>query len=584
LQQANVRVGGAAEDERLGWSVAGVGDVNGDGRLDIMVGAPFAANNERASSGSAHVLYGPFAGADLDVGAPDVRGFRIDGAAEGDFAGGSVAAGDLNGDRRADLLVGAPEADNLERGQSGSVYVVFGGARRGQLDLATLAAGYRVDGAEPGDQAGWSVGRGGDVNGDGRADMLVGAPLADNNGRFESGSAYVVLGKSSTEGIDLAFSTSVHLQLDGADTGERAGWSVGAAGDVNGDRRPDLVVGAPWANANGRFFSGSAYVIFGQAAATTVDLATLGGSGFRIDGPTDGDIVFGGAGWAVSGAGDVNGDGRADVIVGFPFYNARSREDSGAAFVVFGKATPAPVDLASLGNRGFRIDGARAGDLAGASVAGLGDVNFDGRADLLVGAEQADNNGRKDSGSVYVVYGKNDTRAVDLRALGSAGARIDGEGADDLAGWSVAPAGDVNGDKRPDVLVGAHASDGNGRLQSGAAYLLFAPDQRPPKLVLTAPSPQRVVRRKGLTIRAFCDEPCSLRASGSISGVPLRPADARLSRAGGKALALGVSPAGLARLTGLLNAGKRVEATLTLRAVDAGGNVTLATAKVLVRR
>ena len=321
-----------------------------------------------------------------------------------------------------------PETDNLEREQSGSVYVVFGGARSGQLDLATLTAGYRIDGAETGDQTGWSVGRAGDVNGDGRTDMVVGAPLADSNDRIESGSAFVVLGKGSTDGIDLSFSPSVRLRMDGADTGERAGWSVAGAGDVNGDKRPDVVVGAPWANPNGRFFAGSAYVVFGQAASTTIDLAEPGGSGFRIDGPTDGDIVFGGVGWSVSGAGDVNGDGRADVIVGFPFYDAGQRQDSGAAFVVFGKATSAAVDLASLGNKGFRIDGARAGDLAGASVAALGDVNFDGRADLLVGAEQADNNGREDSGSVYIVYGKKDARAVDLRALGNAGAEMDGEG------------------------------------------------------------------------------------------------------------------------------------------------------------
>ncbi len=224
LQQANVRVSGAAEDDRLGWSVAGVGDVNGDRRLDVAVGAPFSANNERASSGSAHVLYGPFAGADLDVGAADVRGFRIDGAAEGDFAAGSIAAGDVNGDRRADLLIGSPETDNNEREQSGSVYVVFGGARRGQLDLATLTAGFRIDGAEDGDQAGWSVGRAGDVNGDGRADMLVGraaAPTttsASSRARPTSCSA-----KGSTDGIDLAFSTSVRLQLDGADTAGAGG-------------------------------------------------------------------------------------------------------------------------------------------------------------------------------------------------------------------------------------------------------------------------------------------------------------------------------------------------------------------------
>ena len=115
LQQANVRVSGAAEDDRLGWAVSGVGDFNGDRRPDVAVGAPFSANNGRATSGSAHVLYGPFAGADLDVGAADVRGFRIDGAAEGDFAAGSVAAGDVNGDRRADLLIGSPEADYNDR-------------------------------------------------------------------------------------------------------------------------------------------------------------------------------------------------------------------------------------------------------------------------------------------------------------------------------------------------------------------------------------------------------------------------------------------------------------------------------------
>ena len=278
------------------------------------------------------------------------------------------------------------------------------------------------------------------------------------------------------------------------------------------------------------------------------------------------------------------------MIVGFPFYDAGQREDSGAAFVVFGKATPAPVDLASLGNRGFRIDGARAGDLAGASVAALGDVNFDGRADLLVGAEQADNNGRKDSGSAYVVYGKKDTRAVDLRALRSAGARIDGEVADDLAGWSVAPAGDVNGDKRPDVLVGAHASDGNGRHQSGAAYLLFAPDQRPARLAVTARSPQRVLAQKGVTLRASCDESCSMRATGAISvakprvRLPLLAAEARLSRAGQKVLKLALSSAARTRLAEVLQDSGQVQATLTLSALDADRNRSIATAKVIVRR
>ena len=108
-------------------------------------------------------------------------------------------------------------------------------------------------------------------------------------------------------------------------------------------------------------------------------------------------------GFAVAVAGDVNGDGRADVLVGAPSADNNGRTDSGSAYVVFGKASTAPVDLAALGQAGFRIDGAAAGDAA--DVAGAGDVNGDGRPDVLVGAQRADNNGRTNSGSAYVVYG-----------------------------------------------------------------------------------------------------------------------------------------------------------------------------------
>ncbi|HEU0304597.1 MAG TPA: integrin alpha [Gaiellaceae bacterium] len=591
LQQANVRVRGAAEDDRLGWSVAGLGDVNGDGKADVVVGAPFAGNNERASSGSAYVLYGPFGGAEIDVGARVIQGFRIDGAGEGDFAGGALAAaGDVNGDRLADVLVGAAETDFNEREQSGSVYVLFGGSHRGEIDLAPLGTlGFRVDGADSTDFAGSSVASAGDVNGDGRADFLLGAPLADNNGRRDSGSAYLVLGKASTARVDLA-SAAVYLRMDGDEVADATGWSVAGVGDVNGDGRRDVLVGAPYASANGRLFSGSAFVVFGRPSPAVVDLAALGSAGFRIDGAARGDLLFGGTGWSVAGAGDVNGDGRADVVVGFPFFDANRREDSGSAYVVFGKGTPEPVDLAALGTKGFRIDGAAAGDLAGVAVAGLGDVNWDGRADVLVGAEQADNNGLEDSGSVYVVYGRTATDPVDLGALNGAGARIDGEVADDLAGWSVARAGDINGDGTQDVLVGAHASDGEGRLESGAAYVLFAPNRRPPKLAVVAKSPQAVVRQKGITVRASCDETCTLRATGTIvaasqrARLPLRAASGRLADRGQRTLKLGLPPAGLSRLQTLLAGMGRIEATLTVRAIDDDGNGSVATRKILVRR
>jgi hypothetical protein len=396
----------------------------------------------------------------------------------------------------------------------------------------------------------------------------------------------VVLGKASTAGVDLAFA-STHLRVDGGDIEGATGWSVAGAGDVNGDGRRDVVLGTPFASRNGRYLSGSAHVVFGRPSAGVVDLAAPGAAAFRIDGPAPGDIVFGGAGWSVAGAGDVNGDRRADVIVGVPFFDANRREDSGSVFVIFGKPTPEPIDLASLGTRGFRIDGAAAGDLAGVAVASLGDVNADGLADVLVGAEQADNSG-DDSGSVYVVYGRQGTTPVDLGALGAGGVRIDGELADDLAGWSVARAGDVNKDGTQDVLVGAQASSGADRPQAGAAYVLFAPNRRPPKLGVVARSPQRVLAQKGVAVRASCDEPCTLRATGRIvaagrANLALRSASVRVAPRGQRTLELRLTPAGLSRLRDLLADKAKVEATLTVRALDDDGNASVGTARVRVR-
>ncbi len=185
--------------------------------------------------------------------------------------------------------------------------------------------------------------------------------------------------------IDLV--SQAGIRMVGEAASDRVGWAVARAGDVNGDRRMDVIIGAPSAGNNGRDSSGSAYVVFGQRSTATIDLASLGGGGFRIDGATQGD----GAGFAVSTAGDVNGDGLADVVVGAPEADNNFREQSGSAYVVFGQRTAAPVDLSALGARGFRIDGADSSEFAGCSVADAGDVNGDKRRDVLVGAPFAAN-------------------------------------------------------------------------------------------------------------------------------------------------------------------------------------------------
>jgi predicted ribosomally synthesized peptide with SipW-like signal peptide len=473
LSAYHIRIDGFAAADEAGLSVANAGDVNADGRPDVLVGAHLANHNLRTDSGSAYVVFGQATTTTIDLAALGVQGYRIDGAAADDRAGYSVAnAGDLNGDGRSDALVGAPGADNNGRSFSGSAYVVFGKTTPPAIDLAALGSqGYRIDGVAADDQTGIRVGSAGDVNGDGRSDAFVVANNADNNARVDSGSVYVVFGKTTTTAIDLAALGSQGYRIDSAGAGDQGGDAVANAGDLNGDGRPDALVGAPLADNNFRADSGSAYVVFGKATTTAIDLAALGSQGYRIDGAAATDY----AGYAAANAGDVNGDGLPDALVGAFQSDNNSRTDSGSAYVVFGKTTTTTIDLAALGSQGYRIDGAGAVDITGYAVASAGDVNGDGVPDALVGAPYADYNGRTNAGASYVVFGKTTTTAIDLASLGGQGYRIDGAGAGDQSGGALAGAGDVNGDGRPDLLVGATTADNNGRTDSGSAYTFLSP-------------------------------------------------------------------------------------------------------------
>ena len=493
LTDANVRIDGAAVDDAAAAPARPAGDVNGDGLKDVILGANRSSNNG-AGAGSAYVIYGARATGSpvtVDLGNLDGRGFRIDGAAARDLAGFSVyGAGDVNGDGADDVIVGAPNAGSNGRTDSGSAYVVYGPGRRdlGNVDLRNALGnrGFRIDGAAPSDALGFSVAGAGDVNGDGVDDVVVGAFRAGNNGRTESGSAYVVYGpgasdqgtvdlRNSLGGRGFRIDGAVGSETSGASGADEAGFSVGGAGDANSDGVDDVIVGAPHAGNNGRSASGSAYVVYGpgQQDLGNVDLKnSLGSRGFRMDGGATGDQ----AGYRTAGAGDVNGDGADDVIVGAVTASNNGRRTSGSAYVVYGSGQNdrGNVDLKdSLGTRGFRIDGASVGDQVGVSLATAGDVNQDGLADVSVGSTGTDNNGRTDSGSAYVVYGPQqaDPGNVDLSALGQRGFRIDGAATGDSA-YSVSGVGDMDGDGVDDVIVGALGADNNGRANSGSAYLV----------------------------------------------------------------------------------------------------------------
>ncbi len=388
----------------LGYSVAGAGDMNGDGKADFIVGSPFADPGGLTDAGSAY----------LYSGATGVLLFQKNGNA-GDELGWSVAGtGDVNGDVNADFIIGARGANNYV----GSVYVYSG------ADGSLL---FQKNGAAASDQLGFSVAGAGDANADGKADFIVGAPFADPGGFTDAGSAFVYSGADG----------SLLFQKDATAADDRLGTSVAGCGDVNADGKDDFIIGAPEADPGGLYFAGSAFVYSGADGHLL----------FQKDGD-DGYL-----GNSVAGAGDVNGDGFDDFIIGAPYAIQPWLNSQGAAFVYSG----------ADGSLLFQKDGA--GGVMGFSVAGAGDVNGDGKADFIVGAFGADPGGLSGAGSAYVYSG----------ADGSLFFQKNGTAASDNLGYSVAGAGDVNGDGKADFIIGAPYSCGT------AAYVYGLPACVPAK-------------------------------------------------------------------------------------------------------
>lgn len=421
-QNANSMLDGQQAGAWLGYSVSVAGDVNNDGATDVVVGAP-KYDDGQVDAGAVFVFYGSPDGLIDSPGL--VR--KLQTPAGG--AGTSVAtAGDIiDVGTGAEIVVGVPNYSNGEINE-GAV-LVYTGDYLGVVPTPR----WLIESNQAGAQLGFSVAMGGDVDWDRRSEVIAGAPHY-SNGEADEGALFVFYGPGSTQPARTQI-------IEGNQAGAMFGYSVAGASDVNADKFGDVVVGAPFHN-NGSGAEGAAFVFHGSAAGLD------GGVSHKVSGIQP-DSRFG---HSVSTAGDVNGDGYSDIIVGAYMYD-NGETDEGAAFIYHGTAIGISTTAAS------HLEGNQADARFGWSVACAGDVNADGYADVLVGAPYFDQ-GETDEGVAMVFQGSRN--GVSLTPAST----IESNQADAWLGYSVAPAGDVNDDTFSDIVVGAYGYD-NGEADEG---------------------------------------------------------------------------------------------------------------------
>jgi hypothetical protein len=421
---------------RLGNSVATAGDVNSDGYADILIGQAMfdGAGTDQGRAllwlGGGNGL-GPFADTISSADWQAVLEFN-----NSQFGYSLATAGDVNGDGYSDVIVGAPFYSGEHDGE-GQVRVFHGGP-----DNLSNTAGWSNTGQFTDINLGFSVASAGDINGDGYADVIAGAPYYDSSAA-DQGMVFVWHG--SLSGLDPSLA---NWWAFGGQTDARLGYSVDSAGDVNGDGYDDIIAGAPFFN-NGSMDEGMAFVWLGSPSG-------LGDTGTfsNADWKAESNKINAALGYAVAGAGDVNGDGYSDVAIGAPYYT-NNQTNEGKVAVWLGGLSGLGAD-GSFTNYDWAFESDWTNRYLGLSIAGAGDVNRDGFSDLVAGGLEA-------------AYGWKGS-PNGLTKIGSDWLRDDPGHPNSHFGASVDTAGDINGDGYSDVIVGAPWTTGALGSQQGAAY------------------------------------------------------------------------------------------------------------------
>jgi PKD repeat protein len=494
---------GSNAGDYAGYSVSNAGDVDGDGFDDLLIGA-YRANLDEYDVGKTYLIYGQETSWTGVIDLADVETGEIEGAVfEGELRHQYTSfflssAGDVNGDGLDDFLIGSEESDAVNS-KPQEVYLIYGSTQRfsGEIALSEIESGD-LDGAvfigfDIGLDEGHAVASAGDVDGDGFGDILIG--FSPDYYNSDPGFAVLIYGgaESLTGVISLSDVVSGSVDgvlFDGTNACNYTGYSISSAGDVNGDDLDDILIGAYMSDPNGSA-SGQTYLVYGSTTpfSGTISLSQIAAGelhGAVIYGIDEGDY----SGIAVSNAGDVNGDGYDDLLIGAAYAQKSGYFNAGETYLVYGNAESlvgeielSDIETGVLAGAVFRGRGALSG--SGNSVSSAGDVNHDGYADFLIGScydywISESYSSLPYTGSVSLIYGSADMYeglySLKMILTGElSGVIFEGIDGGGHLGQSVSNAGDVNGDGFDDFIIGAPEAYGN-IYSSGEAYLIYGSD------------------------------------------------------------------------------------------------------------